>query len=190
MQITNVVMATHDDDAQTQGTLDSFSLTSEDDLPPVKGSMVLAGNYVPASELQEELPPSPFLNALSGTTAILGDSGTLFNNDTGVESFHYHASLPFPINLHEFLASNPFPSLVDWQHDGKSVIIRDIQLFETIVLPMFSQNEHKFDSFRRQLSRHKFKTSKMKMPDDVEVLVFWNPRFKRDDPKRGADMCR
>jgi len=82
------------------------------------------------------------------------------------------------------------PAIASWSADGDMIVIRDIERFESEVIPKFFETE-KFSSFNRQLNFYGFRKvpsttlrrSQSTDYEDTKTLRFQNDLFKRDYPE-------
>ena len=82
------------------------------------------------------------------------------------------------------LQCGDYESIISWTLNGKSVIVKDTEVFVDTVLPTFFK-QTKFDSFTRKMRRWKFSTRRIRtpkgIPKGVSSWVFEHPDFNKAD---------
>mmetsp|Transcript_11432 Transcript_11432/g.18999 ORF Transcript_11432/g.18999 Transcript_11432/m.18999 type:complete len:480 (-) Transcript_11432:47-1486(-) len=81
------------------------------------------------------------------------------------------SGLQFPMKLHHLLTENQYPSIISWNSDGMSFTVHDLAQFERTVMPQYFAQQHKLDSFRRQLQRYNFQLKRIS-PGSGKVAMF------------------
>lgn len=89
-----------------------------------------------------------------------------------------------PAKLMYILQCGDYESIISWTLNGKSVIVKDTEVFVDTVLPTFFK-QTKFDSFTRKMRRWKFSTRRIRtpkgIPKGVSSWVFEHPDFNKAD---------
>jgi len=88
----------------------------------------------------------------------------------------------FPEVLMDMLSNKRFASIISWNPDGKSFLIKSRHEFKEKVLPLYFQSN--FDSFLRKLKRWGFEKDKIRRRGNPSI-EFSHKNFRRDE----AGLC-
>ena len=88
----------------------------------------------------------------------------------------------FPAKLHYLLRQSHYNHILSWSDDGKSFVVKDVDLFEREILHhgCFDEMKH-FRSFQKQLQRYKFKALGS-MHITKKSIAYTRDDFERGQP--------
>lgn len=99
--------------------------------------------------------------------------------------------LHFPAKLHYLLSQPNNNHILSWSDDGKSLMIKDVDLFEQELLhECFAEMKH-FRSFQKQLQRYKFKAVCSTLTGaSKKCICYARENFERHSPDACDDIYK
>jgi len=91
-------------------------------------------------------------------------------------SIGYDHSALFIQKTYDMVSNDSYSDVVSWTDCGQMIVIKDMNRFETEILPSYFDSK-KFSSFKRQL--HFYGFSKKQSPANGKGVIFANHNFKR-----------
>eukprot|EP00538_Stauroneis_constricta_P006292 CAMPEP_0119572620 /NCGR_PEP_ID=MMETSP1352-20130426/44706_1 /TAXON_ID=265584 /ORGANISM="Stauroneis constricta, Strain CCMP1120" /LENGTH=761 /DNA_ID=CAMNT_0007622305 /DNA_START=413 /DNA_END=2699 /DNA_ORIENTATION=- len=167
---------------------DTMSQTSSTEM--MTGNGIINASASANANNNTAIPPAPLSAVVSPDTPITSKSAMSSaryspapsNNATAAATNGFD-SMPFPVKLHRLLQSleQQYPQLsaiIGWNPEGRSFAIRNPNLFESVILPKFFQ-QNKIKSFQRCLTSYDFKC----IQSGPLQGSFYHELFARSNPK-------
>ena len=90
---------------------------------------------------------------------------------------------PFIAKTYEILNNTELEGIISWSDDGNSFAIKNVRLFEEVVLPSYFKH-NKVTSFMRQMNSYSFNKKK----HNKAYKEYSHPYFKKNRPELLAEI--